>query len=129
MVKSQQVRYLVSSKDKYRAALALQITNLLTRAMFAHKLGMNDLPQVSHTQRLYLKEAYQYSFACFFFGLFVFIVLANDTISKLEKKRRIIDDIGELIFRAQHLYISAPVKDNNDILTLRSKVSYLGNWK
>ena len=90
MVKSQQVRYLVSSKDKYRAALALQITNLLTRAMFAHKLGMNDLPQVSHTQRLYLKEAYQCSFACFlvfvFFGLFVFIVLANDTISKLEKK-------------------------------------------
>ena len=42
-----QVRYLVSSKDKYRAALALQITNLLTRAMFAHKLGMNDLPQVT----------------------------------------------------------------------------------
>lgn len=40
-----QVRYLVASKDKYRAALALQITNLLTRAMFAHKLGMNDLPQ------------------------------------------------------------------------------------
>lgn len=40
-----EVRYLVSSKDKYRAALALQITNLLTRAMFAHKLGMNDLPQ------------------------------------------------------------------------------------
>ena len=42
-----QVRYLVASKDKYRAALALQITNLLTRAMFAHKLGMNDLPQVT----------------------------------------------------------------------------------
>jgi len=37
----------VSSKDKYRAALALQITNLLTRAMFAHKLGMSDLPQVT----------------------------------------------------------------------------------
>jgi len=40
-----EVRYLVSSKDKYRAALALQITNLLTRAMFAYKLGMSDLPQ------------------------------------------------------------------------------------
>ena len=123
MVKSEQVRYLVSSKDKYRAALALQITNLLTRAMFAHKLGMNDLPQVSHTQKLYLKEAYQCSFACFLFfvfGLFVFIVLANDTISKLEKKRSIIDDIGELIFTAQHLNVSAPVKDNNDILILRS---------
>ena len=60
----------------------------------------------------------------------MFIVLSNDTITKLEKKKRsIIDDIGELIFRAQHLYISAPVKDNNNILTLRSKVSYLGNWK
>ena len=88
--------------------------------MFAHKLGMNDLPQVSHTQRLYLKEAYQCSFACFFFFFVcVFIVLANDTISKLEKKS-IIGDIGELIFTAQNLNLSAPVKDNNDILTLRS---------
>ncbi|XP_041650952.1 DNA polymerase subunit gamma-1 [Cheilinus undulatus] len=40
-----EVRYLVSSKDRYRAALALQITNLLTRCMFAHALGMQDLPQ------------------------------------------------------------------------------------
>ncbi|XP_012941525.1 DNA polymerase subunit gamma-1 [Aplysia californica] len=40
-----EVRYLVTSSDKYRAALALQITNLLTRSMFAHKLGMEDLPQ------------------------------------------------------------------------------------
>ncbi|XP_067132556.1 DNA polymerase subunit gamma-1 isoform X1 [Centruroides vittatus] len=40
-----EVRYLVQSEDRYRAALALQITNLLTRAMFAHKVGMNDLPQ------------------------------------------------------------------------------------
>jgi hypothetical protein len=31
----------------YRAALALQITNLLTRAMFASRLNMNDLPAVS----------------------------------------------------------------------------------
>ena len=46
---SSQVRYLVSSEDRYRAALALQITNLLTRAMFAHKLGMSDLPQVRST--------------------------------------------------------------------------------
>ena len=43
-----QVRYLVNSKDRYRAALALQITNLLTRSMFAYKLGINDLPQVSN---------------------------------------------------------------------------------
>ncbi|KAJ3595799.1 hypothetical protein NHX12_002213 [Muraenolepis orangiensis] len=40
-----EVRYLVRSEDRYRAALALQITNLLTRCMFAHALGMNDLPQ------------------------------------------------------------------------------------
>ncbi|XP_040270090.1 DNA polymerase subunit gamma-1 [Bufo bufo] len=40
-----EVRYLVCSEDRYRAALALQITNLLTRCMFAYKLGMQDLPQ------------------------------------------------------------------------------------
>ncbi|XP_033634146.1 DNA polymerase subunit gamma-1-like [Asterias rubens] len=40
-----EVRYLVTSEDRYRAALALQITNLLTRSMFAYKVGMNDLPQ------------------------------------------------------------------------------------
>ncbi|XP_030646038.1 DNA polymerase subunit gamma-1 [Chanos chanos] len=40
-----EVRYLVRSEDRYRAALALQITNLLTRCMFAYKLGMKDLPQ------------------------------------------------------------------------------------
>jgi hypothetical protein len=32
--------------SRYRAALALQITNLLTRAMFARRLNMNDLPAV-----------------------------------------------------------------------------------
>ncbi|KAK0141758.1 DNA polymerase subunit gamma-1 [Merluccius polli] len=40
-----EVRYLVCSEDRYRAALALQIANLLTRCMFAHALGMKDLPQ------------------------------------------------------------------------------------
>ncbi|XP_043934146.1 DNA polymerase subunit gamma-1 [Protopterus annectens] len=40
-----EVRYLVCSEDRYRAALALQIANLLTRCMFAFKLGMQDLPQ------------------------------------------------------------------------------------
>ncbi|XP_039978863.1 DNA polymerase subunit gamma-1 [Xiphias gladius] len=40
-----EVRYLVCSEDRYRAALALQITNLLTRSAFAHALGMQDLPQ------------------------------------------------------------------------------------
>ncbi|KAA0724592.1 DNA polymerase subunit gamma-1 [Triplophysa tibetana] len=40
-----EVRYLVRSEDRDRAALALQITNLLIRCMFAYKLGMRDLPQ------------------------------------------------------------------------------------
>ncbi|XP_016048858.2 DNA polymerase subunit gamma-1 [Erinaceus europaeus] len=40
-----EVRYLVREEDRYRAALALQISNLLTRCMFAYKLGLNDLPQ------------------------------------------------------------------------------------
>ncbi|XP_070541785.1 DNA polymerase subunit gamma-1-like [Ptychodera flava] len=40
-----EVRYLVNSDDKYRAAMALQIANLLTRCMFAYKVGMHDLPQ------------------------------------------------------------------------------------
>ncbi|NWU34451.1 DPOG1 polymerase, partial [Hylia prasina] len=40
-----EVRYLVQHRDRYRAALALQITNLLTRSMFAYKLGLQDLPQ------------------------------------------------------------------------------------
>ncbi|CAL8135395.1 unnamed protein product [Orchesella dallaii] len=38
------VRFLVKSEDRYRAALALQITNLLTRAVCSYQLGMNDLP-------------------------------------------------------------------------------------
>ena len=40
-----EVRYLVKEKDKYRAALALQIANLWTRCLFAYKLGMDNLPQ------------------------------------------------------------------------------------
>ncbi|CAL4099087.1 unnamed protein product, partial [Meganyctiphanes norvegica] len=40
-----EVRYLVKYEDRYRAALALQITNLLTRSLFALKLGIHDLPQ------------------------------------------------------------------------------------
>ena len=41
-----EVRYLVKSEDRYRAALALHITNLYTRSLFAYKMGINDLPQV-----------------------------------------------------------------------------------
>ena len=39
-----EVHYLVSEKDQYLVALALQISNLLTRSMFAYQLGMHDLP-------------------------------------------------------------------------------------
>ncbi|KAJ6581308.1 gamma DNA-directed DNA polymerase [Mycena capillaripes] len=40
-----ELRYLVTDADRYRAALALQIANVWTRSMFAYKLGMDDLPQ------------------------------------------------------------------------------------
>ena len=41
-----EVRYMVREEDCARAALALQLANLLTRAMFVYQLGMQDLPQV-----------------------------------------------------------------------------------
>ena len=53
-----EIRYLVEEQDKYRAALALQISNLWTRSLFAYRLEMDDLPQVcivfslARTQRL-----------------------------------------------------------------------------
>lgn len=40
-----EVRYLAKEEDAHRVALALQISNLWTRSMFAHKLQMDDLPQ------------------------------------------------------------------------------------
>ena len=40
-----EIRYLVAEPDKYRAALALQVANVWTRAMFAQQLGLSDLPQ------------------------------------------------------------------------------------
>ncbi|KAK4650455.1 DNA-directed DNA polymerase gamma mip1 [Podospora pseudocomata] len=40
-----EIRYLVQEHDKYRAAMALQISNLWTRAMFAQQVGIHDLPQ------------------------------------------------------------------------------------
>ncbi|KAJ1653673.1 DNA-directed DNA polymerase gamma mip1 [Dispira simplex] len=39
-----EIRYLVKSEDRYRAAMALQIANLWTRALFSYRLGMEDLP-------------------------------------------------------------------------------------
>lgn len=43
-----EIRYLVKENDAHRAAMALQISNLWTRAMFSQQLGLNDVPQVSH---------------------------------------------------------------------------------
>lgn len=40
-----EIRYLVKEEDKYRAAMALQVSNVWTRAMFAQQLGIDDLPQ------------------------------------------------------------------------------------
>ena len=40
-----EIRYLVKDKDRYRAAMALQVANVWTRAMFAQQVGINDLPQ------------------------------------------------------------------------------------
>ena len=39
-----EVRYLFAEDDAYKAAFALQITNLLTRAMFCSRVGMFDVP-------------------------------------------------------------------------------------
>jgi len=39
-----EVRYLVPSRYKYNAALAMHVTNLMTRAFCASKLNMRDLP-------------------------------------------------------------------------------------
>lgn len=40
-----EIRYLVHEEDKYRAAMALQVSNVWTRAMFSQQMGINDLPQ------------------------------------------------------------------------------------
>ncbi|KAF2102707.1 DNA polymerase gamma [Rhizodiscina lignyota] len=40
-----EIRYLVREEDKYRAAMALQVANVWTRAMFAQQMGMDELPQ------------------------------------------------------------------------------------
>lgn len=40
-----EVRYLAKEEDKYRTALALQIANAWTRALFCYNLGIDDVPQ------------------------------------------------------------------------------------
>ena len=40
-----EIRYLVKEEDRYKAAMALQVSNLWTRAMFSQQMGIDDLPQ------------------------------------------------------------------------------------
>jgi DNA polymerase gamma 1 len=40
-----EVRYLAKEEDRYRTALALQVANAWTRALFCYNLGMDDIPQ------------------------------------------------------------------------------------
>jgi len=40
-----EIRYLVKEEDKYKAAMALQVANIWTRAMFSQQMGIDDLPQ------------------------------------------------------------------------------------
>ena len=40
-----EIRYLVKEEDKYRGAMALQVANIWTRAMFSQQMGINELPQ------------------------------------------------------------------------------------
>ncbi|GAV48764.1 hypothetical protein ZYGR_0N01690 [Zygosaccharomyces rouxii] len=40
-----EIRFLVADEDKYRASMALQVSNIWTRAIFCEQLGINDLPQ------------------------------------------------------------------------------------
>lgn len=40
-----EVRYIVPERYKYQAALALHVSNLLTRSFCAYRLGIHDLPQ------------------------------------------------------------------------------------
>uniref|UniRef100_A0A1B0EW77 DNA polymerase subunit gamma-1 n=1 Tax=Lutzomyia longipalpis TaxID=7200 RepID=A0A1B0EW77_LUTLO len=40
-----EIRYLVPQENAYRAALAMHVTNLLTRAFCVRRIGLTDLPQ------------------------------------------------------------------------------------
>ncbi|QDS76177.1 DNA-directed DNA polymerase gamma mip1 [Venturia effusa] len=40
-----EIRYLCKEEEKYKVAMAMQVANVWTRAMFAQQLGIEDLPQ------------------------------------------------------------------------------------
>lgn len=58
-----EIRYLVTDEDAYRAAMALQISNLWTRAMFSQQVGLNDVPQVRSSS---FSEANCFAGGCLF---------------------------------------------------------------
>jgi DNA polymerase gamma 1 len=43
-----EVRFLVKEEHAYKAVLALQISNFWVRSLFSERVGMKDLPQVTH---------------------------------------------------------------------------------
>ena len=47
-----EIRYIVKEEDAYRAAMALQISNLWTRSMFSEQVGIHDIPQVRRSRFL-----------------------------------------------------------------------------
>ncbi|KAK5683982.1 DNA-directed DNA polymerase gamma mip1 [Elasticomyces elasticus] len=40
-----EIRYLAKEEDRYRCAMALQVANVWTRALFSQEMGIEDLPQ------------------------------------------------------------------------------------
>lgn len=40
-----EIRYLAKEEDKYRVAMALQVANVWTRAIFSQQMGIDELPQ------------------------------------------------------------------------------------
>ncbi|KAF2199740.1 hypothetical protein GQ43DRAFT_482183 [Delitschia confertaspora ATCC 74209] len=40
-----EIRYLCKEEDKYRVAMAMQVANVWTRAMFSQQMGIDELPQ------------------------------------------------------------------------------------
>ncbi|ODV88860.1 hypothetical protein CANCADRAFT_32312 [Tortispora caseinolytica NRRL Y-17796] len=40
-----EIRYLCKDEDRFRVAMALQVSNIWTRALFCYQLGINDIPE------------------------------------------------------------------------------------
>jgi DNA polymerase gamma 1 len=51
----EEIRYLASENDRYRTAMALQISNLWAGTMVAHRLGFQNLPLVSRSCLIFIQ--------------------------------------------------------------------------